>query len=147
MCRSHPRRRDPRLRHDCLHLRVLDAGPAKVSPPPLSKRGFRVPWIIFLCAAHAGELCIYRVSACPTRLPCRSTACTGKPTPASRRPRPSSPPESCPIRPCARRLSTWPPTPPRGLSTHLGRVRGSRGSGGRGAEVEGEKKKEGAYSS
>lgn len=60
----------------------------------------------------------------------RSTACTGKPTPASRRLRPSSPPGSCPIRRCARRPSTWPPTPPRGLSTHLDRMRSGRGFGG-----------------
>lgn len=85
------------------------------------------------------ELCIYRISACFAHLVLRSTACTGKLTPAFRRLRPSLPLESCPIRPCARRPSTWPPTLPRDPSTRLDRMRGRRGF--RGWQVE--EKKEG----
>lgn len=71
--------------------------------------------------------CMYRVSACSALPLFRCTVCTGRLMPAFRRPRPSSPPESCPIRPYARRLPTppptLPPTPPRGPSLHLGRER------------------------
>lgn len=51
----------------------------------------------------------------------RSTVCTGRLMPASRRPKPSSPPESCPIRPYARQLPTPLPPLPRGPSTRLDR--------------------------
>uniref|UniRef100_A0A3P8PAZ5 Secretory carrier-associated membrane protein n=1 Tax=Astatotilapia calliptera TaxID=8154 RepID=A0A3P8PAZ5_ASTCA len=51
----------------------------------------------------------------------RSTVCTGKPMPAFRRPRLSSPLESCPIRRYARLLPTPLPTLPRGPSPLLDR--------------------------
>lgn len=89
-------------------------------------------WCVCVCVrVPDAEPCIHRIlSACSAHCVLRSTACTGKPTPASRRLRPSSPPGSCPIRRCARRPSTWPPTLPRGLSTHLDRMRSGRGFGG-----------------
>lgn len=83
---------------------------------------------------------LYRISTRSARLLFRSTAFTGKLMPAFRRLRPSSPLESCPTRPSARRLSTSPPMLPRDLSMHLDRMGDSRGFGG--WEVEG---KEGLF--
>lgn len=98
----------------------------------LSKQSIKLGGLFSLlrCARCDAELCIYRMSACSAPLVLRSTACTGKLMPAFRRLRPSLPPESCPIRPCARRLSTLPPMLPRDLSTHRDRMRGRRGVGG-----------------
>lgn len=103
----------------------------------LSKQGIKLCGLFSLlrCARCDAEVCIYRISACSTPLVLRCTACTGKLMPAFRRLRPSLPPESCPIRPYARRLSTLPPMLPRDLSTHLDRRRGRRRFGGRKVEA------------
>lgn len=106
------------------HLLCAQVVPLLWSSHWITDARYRVLRVIFPThSAHRmGMNCrVSRVSARSALPLSRSTACTGRPMPASRRPRPSSPLGSCPIRPCGRPPPAPPPAPPRGPSPHRDR--------------------------